>query len=128
MNIIEALQALEDGKRIRKINWLYSHSYFYLDKRKGEIKNELNKNVHSIFIDNLFKDDWELHDGTEYFDFFEAMNRIKDGKIVTNKDCPFKQYYLDIDGNFSCKHPISNYLYQVISIELTNSTTWYEVE
>ncbi len=126
MNIIQAMQALENGKKIRRVDWLDSNCCLRLDKQKGEIKDEYNNNMVGIPIDNFFKDEWEIY--TEYFDFFEAMRRIKEGKKVTNTDansCGFI-YKLDEDNHTIILDEL-NCRFDFINKEI-NSDKWYEVD
>lgn len=129
MNIIEALQALKDGKKIRKVIWPNSNCYYYLDERKGEMKDSYNNNAIGISIDNLFNDEWEIYEPEpEYFDFFEAIKRIKEGKKVTNVDsnsCGFI-YKLDEDSRIIILDE-PNRGFNFIHKEI-NSDKWYEVE
>lgn len=59
MNLIEALTALKEGKRIRKKTWEFTE-YVYLDK--DGVLNDDNNDECSIFFNlgNLNRDDWKI--------------------------------------------------------------------
>lgn len=59
MNLIEALTALKEGKRIKKKTWDYT-KYVYLDK-DGLIKDDNNDEYNAtFFLSNAFADGWEI--------------------------------------------------------------------
>lgn len=59
MNLIEALTALKEGKRIRKKTWEFTE-YVYLNK-DGLVKDDANDEYNAtFFLSNAFADDWEI--------------------------------------------------------------------
>lgn len=119
MNIIEALQAMKDSKKIRGRKWKNKQIYFELNEN-GQIVN-LHGNLVDIWTNSLTADDWEVYEPIEYFDFFEAIKRLKDGKKVTNEWIkPGYYYYGDTIQYVNCTPPIEYKEY--------NSKRWFEVE
>ena len=128
MNVIEAMQALKDGKKIRGRKWKNKQIYFELNEN-GQIVN-LHGNLVNIWPNSLTSDDWELYE-PEYFDFFEAIARIKEGKRVTCKHNSNFYYYYDEDLNKPLRMIKASNLNnsQAVFCDFeTNSKEWYEVE
>lgn len=126
MNILEAMQALKDGKKIRKRQWENMNFYIQLNRNFQIVDPQ--GDVAAMNTYKLGGDEWELYDDTEYFDFFEAVARMRYGKVVANKECPSKHYYVD-DGEFGYKDTQGKYYHcSGVSIGLTNSTEWFEVK
>ena len=123
MNVIEALQALKDGKKIRGRKWKNKQIYFELNEN-GQIVN-LHGNLVNIWPNSLDADDWELYE-PEYFDFFEAIARIKAGKKVTNAGVDTFIYKLDEDSHKIILEEFGSD-FNFIQEEI-NSKKWYEVD
>lgn len=59
MNLIEALTALKEGKKIKRKTWKFT-AYVYLDK-DGVIKDDNSEECDIIFkLSGFDKDDWEI--------------------------------------------------------------------
>ena len=76
MKTWEAMKALEEGKKIRHIDWS-PEEYFYLNKsnREEEIRDEQEKNYDSI---TLYVDGWELYEGGFIEDFDSGLELINE--------------------------------------------------
>ena len=124
MNAIEAMQALKDGKKIRKRHWRDRKIHIQLNKN-GQIVDPRGDAI-AMNTYNLVSDEWELYDDTEYFDFFEAIKRIKEGKKVSTEDVKGPIYKLDRAGHTILLDGFGD-SFSFIRDEIT-SNRWYEVE
>ena len=91
MNIIEALQALKDGLKIRKTGWSNSSYYIYLTE--GGVCNQIGEHE-EIIISNLYHlaDVWELY--TEPLKL--TPEEIKALKLA--RDCGFRWIHNHVDA------------------------------
>lgn len=120
MNIIEAAKLMKADKKMRRRSWAFKKSYIYMDCFEFFDKDG-NKYVPGY--DDLTADDWEVYEGTEYFDFFEAVRRLEDGKKVTN-EWRASEYYCYHEGIIKCSGRYSS----PIGYKEYNSKRWFEVE
>ena len=112
MKIEETLKHLQQGKKVRRINW-FMKDYIYL------INNETYKHVEiedsedspfKFYYLDLIGNDWEIY--SKPLTFLEAMEALREGKNVRRKDAP--NYYC-VPGNQS---------YIVLSAEDVTSDDW----
>lgn len=123
MNVLEALQALKDGKKIRKKDWLYAGYYIQLNEHNQII--DLHGDVKQIYTDSL-NDEWELYDDAKHFDCFEAMKRLKDGKKVSFYS-DSRLYYVEENGYIMFHAKCSSMPINFLQDDFL-SKYWHEVE
>lgn len=125
MNAIEAMQALKDGKKIYKKQWS-DEEFYYVELNENNQIIDQQGEFSYICTENLTADDWELYDDTEYFDFFEAIARIKEGKKVSHASSDKFIYKFDEDSHMIILEEFGNE-FSFIEEEI-NSNKWYEVK
>ena len=126
MNAIEALKALKDGKKVKSRCWADRKAYIELNENKQIVGGQNEPSY--IWIEDLASDEWELYDDTEYFDFFEAMKRIKAGKRVSNTNANSCGYVYKLnEDNHTITLDKLNCSFDFIHKEI-NSDKWFEVE
>ena len=124
MNIIDAYEALKDGKQIRRCQW--KDKEYYLELNKNNQIVDPQGEFAFIWTESLSDDDWEIYDDTKYFDFFEAIKRIKAGKRIANANTDKFIYKLDEDSHMIILEEFGSD-FNFIQEEI-NSNKWYEVE
>ena len=81
MNFLSAMEELELGKKIRKIDWV-ENAYICRDN-EGFVRDQ-NKCIYAEWARYPFCK-WELYEDPKH-DFDWAVEQIKSGKTVTRKD------------------------------------------
>ena len=81
MKFYEAMELLESGKKIRKINW-NKNCFLYIDKETGDILDEEKRMYY--FTNIKAKDEWEEYLG-DLDDRIEVMKVYKDLYKVVNE-------------------------------------------
>lgn len=128
MDAMEAFKALLDGKKIKRKNWTGKGWYCCLHMETGGLRIQHYENFLNIPNDRFFEDEWELYKPKhehEYFDFFEAMKRMKDGKKVTNVNSDECYAYSVESGAI---YLIESKQEADFIAEEINCQEWYEVE
>jgi hypothetical protein len=86
MNFFEAMDALEDGDKIKNAKWTNTE-YVYLDDADGLLKDHDNKHVSLVMASSFKEDSWELYEKHETFLFFcEVLPLLLEGKRFKKKD------------------------------------------
>ena len=81
MKFYEAMELLESGKKIRKVNW-NKNCFLYIDKETGDILDEEKRMYY--FTNIKAKDEWEEYLG-DLDDRIEVMKVYKDLYRVVNE-------------------------------------------
>ena len=81
MKFYEAMELLESGKKIRKVNW-NKNCFLYIDKETGDILDEEKRMYY--FTNIKAKDEWEEYLG-DLDDRIEVMKVYKDLYKVVNE-------------------------------------------
>ena len=81
MKFYEAMELLESGKKVRKVNW-NKNCFLYIDKETGDILDEEKRMYY--FTNIKEKDEWEEYLG-DVDDRIEVMKVYKDLYRVVNE-------------------------------------------
>ena len=81
MKFYEAMELLESGKKVRKVNW-NKNCFLYIDKETGDILDEEKRMYY--FTNIKAKDEWEEYLG-DLDDRIEVMKVYKDLYRVVNE-------------------------------------------
>lgn len=81
MKFYEAMELLESGKKVRKVNW-NKNCFLYIDKETGDILDEEKRMYY--FTNIKAKDEWEEYLG-DLDDRIEVMQVYKDLYRVVNE-------------------------------------------
>lgn len=114
MKFWEAMKALEEGKKVRNINW-DKEGFIYLDEYS--VCDENNFDVDDSVIDGYFvTSEWEIYkEPVKTYTFLEMIEQVKFGKSAYRKDWLVTRRAISKDvGDFS--------------IEDTEAKDWIVVE
>lgn len=82
MKFLEAIKAMEEGKKVRSIEWP-REEYVFLSK-SGHIKNE--ENIDSNLYSDSPSQEWEIYQEPEKtYTFHQALKLLKNGSIMNRK-------------------------------------------
>ena len=128
MNIIDAYEALRNGKKVRKNHWPDKDSYIELNA-ESQIVDKYGDPAPFYAYNMVEPDSWEFYEPEceiEYFDFFEAMKRLKEGKKVTNVNDPQVYFKLIVNDLYFYVDDVA------VDAQFTKSDIaykkWYEVK
>ncbi len=131
MNIIDAIKEMNEDKEIYRTCWSCKQKLKASEDFKI-LADVATNTVYAFSVTDLLADDWAIYEKPkEYFDFFEAIKRIKEGKRVTCKHNSNFYYYYDEDLNKPLRMIKASNLNnsQAVFCDFeTNSKEWYEVD
>jgi len=86
MNFFQAMEALEDGKKIKNDEWKAT-DYIYVDEEDGLIKDQDNKHIGLVMASDTTIDIWEVYEEfQENLSFDEILPLLLEGKKFKRKD------------------------------------------
>lgn len=104
MRLSEAIKCLEEGKKVRKTDWINTCYLHLVGKRLMD-----EEGGYYDLYSNCFYYDWEIYEEPEKtYSFMEAVQLVKEGKTVTRRDyvgCKLREshFYInkieDIEAN-----------------------------
>ena len=128
MNYCEAVKLLKDGKAIKAFIPGFK-DYICLDSDGGiRIVNDYESVPQALYMNALNRNDWQIEEKIEYFDFKEAIKRMRNCKRVVRKaDCnKFKYIFYDCGYKVRNNHDMCNYAqFEIADVDCVD---WYEVK